>query len=171
MFDILFIFLLTLALGLLVQNAGGQDRHEENVEMLLSTMPQSQCGKCGYSGCRPYAEAIAEGKADIYQCAPGGMRTIKLLTGLLGRHTGKSSGQGISGHSGEPAPGFAVIDENSCIGCAKCIPACPVDAIIGAPKQLHSVLAAECTACELCIPPCPMNCIDIRPKTDHKYGG
>jgi electron transport complex protein RnfB len=118
-------------------------------------LPQAQCRRCGFTGCRPYAEAIAAGTADIDRCPPGGERGIALLARLLG-----VSPKTLNPDCGVPTPkAVAVIDEAACIGCALCLPACPVDAIIGAPKHLHTVIAAFCTGCELCLAPCPVDCI------------
>lgn len=122
-------------------------------------LPQTQCGQCGYPGCRPYAEAIANGSADINQCPPGGEAGVRALAALLGREP-----TGLNPEHGETkAPALAVIDEAVCIGCTLCIQACPVDAILGASKQMHTVIAQECTGCELCLPPCPVDCIDMVP--------
>ncbi len=129
------------------------------IEKINNLLPQTQCGQCGFKGCRPYAEAIASGSADIDQCPPGGDEGIAALASLLARPVNPlNPAFGIH----KPAQ-VAVIIEGSCIGCLKCIAACPVDAIIGASKMLHTVLTDECTGCELCLPPCPVNCIEIRP--------
>lgn len=120
-------------------------------------LPQTQCTRCGYPACLPYAQAIARGEADIDQCPPGGQAGVDALAALLGRATKPLNGAfGV-----EAAPTVAVIDEALCIGCTKCIQACPVDAIVGAAKRMHSILVAECTGCELCIPPCPVDCISM----------
>ena len=117
-------------------------------------LPQTQCTRCGYSGCLPYATAVAEG-APINQCPPGGTTTIEALATLLGREV-----LPLNPHNGvEAPPRVAVIDEEACIGCAKCLPPCPVDAIIGAPRFMHTIVAELCTGCELCIAPCPVDCI------------
>ena len=122
-------------------------------------LPQTQCGQCGYPGCKPYAQAIAEGSADINQCPPGGEDGIRRLAELLGKEY-----KPLNAEHGQPKPkSVAVIDEAVCIGCTLCIQACPVDAILGASKQMHAVLAAECTGCELCIAPCPVDCITMQP--------
>jgi electron transport complex protein RnfB len=129
------------------------------VDQIDALLPQTQCGQCTYPGCRPYAEAIAKGEAEINQCPPGGEATIQALADLLGRdplplneehgeHTGKT---------------VVHIIEEQCIGCTLCIQACPVDAIVGAAKQMHTVLVDECTGCDLCIPPCPVDCIEVVP--------
>ena len=122
-------------------------------------LPQTQCTKCGYDGCRPYAEAIAEDRADINQCPPGGDEGVARLAALLGRDAKPlNPANGLY-----RAPQVAVIDEPACIGCTKCIQACPVDAIVGASKLMHTVIASLCTGCELCIPPCPVDCIVLEP--------
>ena len=122
-------------------------------------LPQTQCRQCGYAGCRPYAEAIACGEADINQCPPGGTAGIAALGTLLGCEPKPLNPQ----HGVEQPLHLAVIDEPKCIGCTLCIQACPVDAIIGAAKLMHTVIAAECTGCRLCIPPCPVDCIVMAP--------
>ena len=122
-------------------------------------LPQTQCTQCGYDGCRPYAEAIAAGEADINQCPPGGDEGVERLAALLHR-----AARPLDPGRGPPrAPQVAVIDEDDCIGCAKCIRACPVDAIVGAPQVMHTVIASWCTGCELCLPPCPVDCIALVP--------
>jgi electron transport complex protein RnfB len=120
-------------------------------------LPQTQCTRCGYPACRPYAEAIADGRADINQCPPGGQTGVDALADLLDRMTKPLD----PAYGLETAPAVALIDEDVCIGCTKCIQACPVDAIVGAAKRMHAIIAAECTGCELCIPPCPVDCIDM----------
>jgi electron transport complex protein RnfB len=120
-------------------------------------LPQTQCTRCGYTGCLPYAEAIANGSADINQCPPGGSATIAALAALLHREI-----RPLNPANGAEGPSLvAQIDETVCIGCAKCLPPCPVDAIVGARKQMHTVVAALCTGCELCIAPCPVDCITM----------
>jgi electron transport complex protein RnfB len=120
-------------------------------------LPQTQCTKCGYDGCRPYAEALASGNADIDQCPPGGATGIRKLAQLLGR-----AEKPLNSANGRETPrAAAFIDESRCIGCMLCIKACPVDAIVGAAKRMHTVLTASCTGCELCLPPCPVDCIDM----------
>jgi Na+-translocating ferredoxin:NAD+ oxidoreductase subunit B len=124
-------------------------------------LPQTQCTKCGYGGCRPYAEAIADGEAEINQCPPGGAAGIEQLARLLGRQP-----LPLNRANGTEQPLMvAVIDEARCIGCTLCIPACPVDAIMGSAKRMHSVIASHCTGCDLCLPPCPMDCISVVPVT------
>ncbi len=127
------------------------------VEKVDAILPQTQCGQCGFPGCKPYAEAIAKGEADINLCPPGGADGVKRLAELLGVEA-KPLGAGL-----EPKPkSVAVIDENTCIGCTLCIQACPVDAIVGAAKQMHVIVASQCTGCELCLPPCPVDCISMQ---------
>jgi electron transport complex protein RnfB len=122
-------------------------------------LPQTQCTKCGYAGCRPYAEAIAAGQAQINQCPPGGAAGIARLAELLHRPP-----LPLNPANGVEKPlQVAVIDEALCIGCTLCIQACPVDAIVGAAKMMHTVLARDCTGCDLCLPPCPMDCIAMVP--------
>lgn len=127
------------------------------VDQINAILPQTQCGQCGYPGCRPYAEAIAQGEAPINRCPPGGESGIKALADLL--HVEVIALDESCGE--ETAPRVAFIREDECIGCTKCIQACPVDAIVGAAKLMHTVITAECTGCELCVPPCPVDCIDM----------
>ena len=128
----------------------------EQIERLL---PQTQCGQCGYAGCKPYALALARQEADINQCPPGGDAGVRALARLLDR-----SPKPLNPANGIEKPVLvALIREAECIGCTKCIQACPVDAIVGASKRMHTVLADLCTGCELCIPPCPVDCIDLVP--------
>jgi len=129
----------------------------ELADRVDALLPQTQCTRCGYPGCRPYAEALASGGAGPDQCPPGGDATAAALAALLGLPARPiNPANGIEG-----PPRVAVIDEAVCIGCAKCLPACPVDAIIGARRQLHTVIAADCSGCELCLPPCPVDCISM----------
>ena len=129
------------------------------VERIDRLLPQTQCGQCNYPGCRPYAKAIAAGQADINQCPPGGDAGVRALAELLGREP-----KPLNPDNGEVKPPVvALIVEADCIGCTKCILACPVDAIVGAPKQMHTVIADLCTGCELCLPPCPVDCIVLVP--------
>ncbi len=129
------------------------------IEQINALLPQTQCGQCSYKGCRPYAEAIAEGRADINQCPPGGDEGIADLARLLG-----VAPKPLNAKFGEHKPkSVAFIIEEDCIGCVKCIAACPVDAILGAAKCMHTVIASECTGCELCIAPCPVDCIIMKP--------
>lgn len=127
------------------------------VEQINAILPQTQCGQCNYPGCRPYAEAIAAGEAPINQCPPGGEAGIRALADLLGQEPIP-----LNPENGQEAPKtVAVIDETICIGCTLCIQACPVDAILGAAKQMHTVIESECTGCDLCLPPCPVDCIEM----------
>jgi Na+-translocating ferredoxin:NAD+ oxidoreductase subunit B len=129
--------------------------HASLTETLDALLPQTQCGQCGYKGCLPYAEAMAAGAADINRCPPGGDVVIVDLAHVLQR-----APKPLDSSCGESkAPAVALIDETWCIGCTLCIQACPVDAIAGAAKVMHTVIANECTGCELCIPPCPVDCI------------
>ncbi|MEJ7669117.1 MAG: RnfABCDGE type electron transport complex subunit B [Casimicrobiaceae bacterium] len=124
---------------------------------LDAVLPQTQCRRCGYNGCRPYAEAMAAGAADIDRCPPGGDPVVAALSGLTGR-----AAKPVSPECGQPGPLLvAIIDETRCIGCTLCIQACPVDAILGAQKRMHTVLRSLCSGCELCIAPCPVDCIDL----------
>jgi electron transport complex protein RnfB len=135
----------------------------DNIEDLL---PQTQCTKCGYPACRPYAEAIASGAANYNQCPPGGAEGIARLAHLLGKPLiPLNPDNGIE----RPRP-VAVIDESICIGCTLCIQACPVDAIIGAAKQMHTVINDLCTGCDLCVAPCPVDCISMHDVTHKKTG-
>jgi electron transport complex protein RnfB len=122
-------------------------------------LPQTQCSKCGYDGCHPYARAIAAGMADFNQCPPGGNAGANKLAELLGRETKPLNPD----YGTERARAVAYIDETRCIGCTLCIQACPVDAIVGASKLMHTVIAAQCTGCDLCLPPCPVDCIEMVP--------
>lgn len=120
-------------------------------------LPQTQCGQCGYAGCRPYAEAVAAATAPINRCPPGGAELIAELATVLGIEAMPLN----TAHGTPLPPAVAVIDEAACIGCTLCLDACPVDAIVGARQLMHTVITAECTGCELCIPPCPVDCIAI----------
>jgi len=129
------------------------------VDKIDTLLPQTQCGQCGYPGCKPYATAIANNEADINQCPPGGESTIIALADLLGREPKPLNPENGS----EAAKTVAWIDESTCIGCTLCIQACPVDAIVGAAKLMHTIIEEECTGCDLCIPPCPVDCIKVLP--------
>ncbi|MDH3304635.1 MAG: electron transport complex subunit RsxB [Gammaproteobacteria bacterium] len=128
---------------------------DDLVERVNELLPQTQCAQCGYPGCRPYATAVVEGTAEINLCPPGGEATVRRLADLLGRE--------IMPLVERVEPSVAVIDESLCIGCVHCRNACPVDAIVGAPHFMHTVIQSECTGCELCIAPCPVDCISMRP--------
>ena len=127
------------------------------VDQIDDILPQTQCGQCGYPGCRPYAEAIANGDA-INKCPPGGDAAIKKLADLPG-----VAAPALDSAQTPAVKRVAFIREDECIGCTKCIQACPVDAILGASKQMHTVISNECTGCDLCVEPCPVNCIDMVP--------
>ena len=124
------------------------------VDQIDGLLPQMQCGQCGLPGCRQYAEAVARGEAELNLCVPGGANVVKALADLLGRDAG--SADAAEGPKGRQV---AVIDEPWCVGCTLCAQACPVDAIVGAAKHLHTVLRSECTGCALCVEPCPVSCI------------
>ena len=128
------------------------------VDQIDALLPQTQCGQCGHPGCRPYAEAIANGEA-INHCPPGGQATIQALADLLDVEAIPLDAE----HGTETAKRVAVIREDECIGCTKCIQACPVDAIVGGTKALHTVIKSECTGCDLCVAPCPTDCIEMIP--------
>lgn len=129
-----------------------------SIAQINALLPQTQCGQCGYPGCRPYAEAIAHGVA-INRCPPGGAATITRLARLLQQPEQPLDPR----HGAETSRKVAFIREAECIGCTKCIQACPVDAIIGAPKRMHTVIVRDCTGCDLCVAPCPVDCIDMLP--------
>ena len=153
---------LALVFGLILGFAAVRFKVEGDplVEQIDALLPQTQCGQCTYPGCRPYATAIAKGEADINQCPPGGEATIQALADLLGVEPKELNPE----HGAESEKAVAVINELTCIGCTRCIQACPVDAILGAAKQMHTVIAAECTGCKLCIEPCPVvDCITMVP--------
>ncbi len=158
---IVILAVLAGSFGLLLGFAAVQFHVEGDpvVDKIDALLPQTQCGQCSYPGCRPYAEAIAADEADINQCPPGGEAGVQALADLLGRDP-----KPLNPENGIEKPKMvAVIDENRCIGCTLCIQACPVDAILGAAKQMHTVIEKECTGCELCVDPCPVDCIDMEP--------
>jgi electron transport complex protein RnfB len=126
-------------------------------EEIDGLLPQTQCTRCGYAGCRPYAQALADGTAELNQCPPGGAALIAQLATLLGREPLPLN----PSHGLEAPVRLAWIDPDACIGCARCLPPCPVDAILGAARQLHTVIPAWCTGCELCLPSCPVDCIHM----------
>jgi electron transport complex, RnfABCDGE type, B subunit len=156
--------LLALFFGLVLGFAAIRFRVEADpiVEKLDALLPQSQCGQCGYPGCKPYAEAIANGDA-INKCVPGGEQTMRRIADMMGVEPP------TDGVVETPTKRVAFIHEDLCIGCTKCIQACPVDAIVGAAKVMHTVLKDECTGCDLCVAPCPTDCIemmDVAPTPD-----
>lgn len=137
--------------------ASKQDANADAVVVAIDAiLPQSQCAQCGYPGCRPYAEAVAEGER-LDLCPPGGQRVVAALEALLGRDAERELA--------EPVDTIARIVQKDCIGCALCIDACPVDAIAGAAKYLHAVIPERCTGCELCVPACPVECIELVPRS------
>jgi Na+-translocating ferredoxin:NAD+ oxidoreductase subunit B len=150
---------LAFGFGILLSFAAKKFHVETNpiVDQIDAILPQQQCGKCGYPGCRPYAEAIANGDADINLCLPGGETAMLALADLLDQEPKPLNATEII----EKIQKLALIDEQVCIGCTLCIQACPVDAILGMAKQMHTVIASECTGCELCIAPCPVDCISM----------
>jgi electron transport complex protein RnfB len=161
LYAILAITGLAVVFGLLLGYSAVRFRVEGDpiVDQIDALLPQTQCGQCGYAGCRPYAEAIAAGEAEINRCPPGGETGMIALADLLGRDPVPLEDEAAA----EKPKSVAVIIEKDCIGCTLCLQACPVDAILGAAKQMHTVIAEECTGCELCIPPCPVECIVMEP--------
>jgi electron transport complex protein RnfB len=154
-----FIAAAVLAMRYAATQAARQSR-DALIDAIDQLLPQTQCGRCTFSGCRPYAVALAAGEADINQCPPGGQATAHALARVLNR-TPKDVDERFGVMPLQPTVAF--IDEATCIGCTKCIQACPVDAIVGAARYMHTVIADHCTGCELCIPPCPVDCIELRP--------
>ena len=154
--------ILALMFGALLGYASRRFRVEEDpiVEQIDELLPQSQCGQCGYPGCRPYADAVGNQGEMINKCAPGGEQTMLKLAALL-----NVDPQPIDGDESAKSPEAKVawIDEANCIGCTKCIQACPVDAIVGSTRAMHTVLTDLCTGCDLCVAPCPTDCIEMRP--------
>lgn len=165
LFAILAIALLALGFGALLGFAGIRFKVEGDpiVEQLDALLPQTQCGQCGYPGCKPYAEAIANGE-EINKCPPGGDATIKNIADLMGVEAKPLN----EAHGESDVKKVAYIREDECIGCTKCILACPVDAIVGATRQMHTVITDECTGCDLCVAPCPVDCIDMIPVAEDR---
>ena len=157
---LLLIKCLTLVWNLVKTESNAQYYY---IDAINQCLPQTQCGQCGYQGCRPYAKAISTGEA-TNKCPPGGNETIIKLA-----HLCNEPYQKLNAAHGKLSPfSVAVIREAECIGCTKCIVACPVDAILGGPKLMHTVIESECTGCDLCIEPCPVDCIDMISPTDNK---
>jgi len=157
---VLALLILGLPFGALLGFAAVKFKAEGNpiADQIEALLPQTQCGQCSYPGCRPYAEAIAGGES-INKCPPGGESTIQALADLLDVEFVPLDAE----HGEENVRSVAYIREDECIGCTKCIQACPVDAILGAAKQMHTVISDECTGCDLCVEPCPVDCIDMLP--------
>jgi len=156
----LLIFLgLSIVFGLLLGYAAVRFKVEGNpiAELIDKKLPQTQCGQCGYPGCKPYAEALAKGEAEVNLCTPGGESTMLEIAELL-----QVEPKPMNAEASETKPKMvALINEDLCIGCVLCIKACPVDAIVGATKMMHTVIKKECTGCELCVPVCPVDCIEM----------
>jgi len=154
--------LLGLGFGLLLGFASIKFKVEEDpvAEKIDEILPQTQCGQCGYPGCKPYAEAVANGEA-INKCAPGGQQTIEIIADIMGVEVPATQDDDSA-----PIKTVALIIEEDCIGCTKCIQACPVDAIMGTTKQMHTIISDECTGCDLCVDPCPVDCIIMIPVTE-----
>ncbi len=146
-----------IGLGLSLASRRLTPMRDPVVRKIDALLPQTQCGQCGYPGCWPYATAIANGQADINQCPPGGQTTIVALGQLLGRAARPLD----PAFGATPSAVVATIDESACIGCARCLDVCPVDAILGTPRYMHTVIASECTGCELCLAACPVDCISL----------
>ncbi len=156
------MLLLAIGFGLLIVWVSRKFKLEGNpvVEQINEVLPQTQCGQCGYPGCKPYAEAIAKGEAPINQCPPGGQEGIRKLAALLDLEELE-----LNPENGEAEEQDTIVEivEDDCIGCTKCIQVCPVDAIVGAAKHMHTIIGDVCTGCNLCIPACPVDCIIIIP--------
>ncbi|MTI13833.1 electron transport complex subunit RsxB [Sansalvadorimonas verongulae] len=159
-YALLALLALALVFGAILGFASERFKVEGNpiVDQINDLLPQTQCGQCGHPGCKPYAEGIANGEP-INKCPPGGQATINALADLLDLEPMALDDE----HGEEKPPMVANIREDECIGCTKCIQACPVDAILGAAKQMHTVITDECTGCDLCVEPCPVDCIDMVP--------
>ena len=162
MIEAIIIFIgLALLFGLLLGYAAIRFKVEGNPvsEQIDKILPQTQCGQCGYPGCKPYADALAAGEADVNLCVPGGTEVMILISEITGLEPKEMDAADDIVKIKETA----FIDEDICIGCVLCIKACPVDAILGATKLMHTVIQSECTGCELCVPVCPVDCIEMRP--------
>ena len=155
--SIIVFFTLGSIIGYILQLLTASNNFENPlIEKINSILPQTQCAQCGYPGCKPYATAIITEQAKIDLCPPGGAEAVQAIADILGTDIDKNSSLAKS-----PLPPIAIINEELCIGCTKCIPVCPTDAIIGAAKSMHTVIPEYCTGCELCISPCPVDCITI----------
>ncbi|WP_019896504.1 electron transport complex subunit RsxB [Hydrogenovibrio halophilus] len=162
MIEALLVFLvLALFFGMLLGYAKIKFKVEGNpvADQIDSILPQTQCGQCGFPGCRPYAEALAEGNSEVNLCVPGGHEVMIQISEITHREPKEMD----ASNPPPEEPMVAVIDEDICIGCVHCIKACPVDAIVGTTKMMHTVIEKECTGCELCVPVCPVDCIDMVP--------
>ena len=157
LFAVLFMLVLATLLGAILGAGAAKFKVEGNplADTINQLLPQTQCGQCGFAGCKPYAEALASGDAPVNLCPPGGTEGIEKLANALGVDIIPFDANVVV----DKPKMLAIIDENSCIGCTLCIQACPVDAILGSAKHMHTVIADECTGCELCLPPCPVDCI------------
>ena len=145
----------------ITEQLSNKNNDQSVANSILDLLPQTQCAQCSYPGCAPYAEAVAQGEAHN-KCPPGGEQLVEALSQLLNREPIPLENQ----DKHHTIPPIAFIREEDCIGCAKCIPACPVDAIVGATNMMHTVITQDCTGCELCLPPCPVDCIDlVQPKS------
>lgn len=157
---VLSLITITLALVLLLGERCFVANDDTAVARVEQVLPRIQCGQCGYPGCRPYAEALVRDAAPVNLCPPGGNETVRQLAELLG-----TDARPIPSELGQASlDQVARIDESMCIGCNLCKPACPVDAILGIPHMMHTVVADHCTGCERCLPPCPVDCIDMVPR-------
>lgn len=171
LFGLLIIFILAAGIAaalLYLSQRLNQQQQDPTADLILDLLPQTQCAQCSYPGCAPYAAAVAQGEAHN-KCPPGGDALIAQLSELLNRETlplEQASSSSTSQVEAAPVPLIALIREAECIGCAKCIPACPVDAIVGASQMMHTVIVQDCTGCELCIAPCPVDCIDLLPRAE-----
>ncbi|MDO4435329.1 MAG: electron transport complex subunit RsxB [Cardiobacteriaceae bacterium] len=156
------LLILAAICGMLLGFFAQKFKVEQNpiAEQIDAILPQTQCGQCNFPGCKPYAQAIADGKADINQCPPGGQEGVDKIAEILGVETKPLNAE----HGEESEAEVAFIIEDWCIGCTKCIQACPVDAIIGANKRMHTIISDECTGCRLCVEPCPVDCIIMKPR-------
>jgi electron transport complex protein RnfB len=148
---------LAAGLGLSYASSRLPEDRDRVVESINRLLPQTQCAQCGFPGCRPYAESIAQGDSPINLCPPGGDDTIRRIADLLGTETLALVTEPVAANS------IAIIDESLCIGCTHCRNACPVDAITGAHQFMHTIISSECTGCELCVAPCPVDCISMVP--------